>query len=414
MLSVIESGPEESRPTNHRRWALTLAVAVASLVAGALVMWSLARIRGGPELVVAGVKTEGTSGRIVLFAHILSILGLSAIGAAIAARVPKNPIGWILLGTGSWGGLTLFLVSLLAWSGSGSLVSMSEWIGRWTFVPLISIPITFVLMLVPAGRLPSARWRILPWLAVIGIAGWAASEAFSDKTASSIPNAYFNPTVGAVAAMASLVLAPAMIGSALSVVAQFRGADQNARQQIKWVAFGGALQVVITILLWILSAVRPAAFGTTVVAVGSVSGLITPTATGVAIFRYRLYDIDRLINRTITYGATVGVLAATFGAVAIGIPQLLDLPGDSPLLVASATLASFAVFRPATRWFQSAIDRRFNRSHYDAQREVESFTSTLTQGVAMDQVIAVTTSLLQRTLQPDELGVWIRDPQRSH
>ena len=144
------------------------------------------------------------------------------------------------------------------------------------------------------------------------------------------------------------------------------------------------------------------------------AGLITPTANGVAIFKYRLYDIDRLINRTITYGASVGVLAATFGLVAIGVPQLLRLPGDSPLLVAVATLASFAVFRPATRWFQSAIDRRFNRARFDARQEVETFSSQLTQSVAMDQVIAVTTSVLQRTLQPDELGVWIRDSAGSH
>ena len=192
MLSVIESGPEESRPTNHRRWALTLAVAVASLVVGGtLVMWGLARIRGGPELVVAGVKTEGTSGRIVLFAHILSILGLSAIGAAIAARVPKNPIGWILLGTGSWGGLTLFLVSLLTWSGSGSLVSMSEWIGRWTFVPLISIPITFVLMLVPPDGCRPPAGESFPGWQSSELPGWAASEAFSDKTASSMPQRLF-------------------------------------------------------------------------------------------------------------------------------------------------------------------------------------------------------------------------------
>ncbi len=155
--------------------------------------------------------------------------------------------------------------------------------------------------------------------------------------------------------------------------------------------------------------VRPSAFGPSAVAVGTATGLITPLANGIAIFKYRLYDIDRLINRTVTYGAVVSVLASIYGLLAIGIPQLLHLPGDSPLLVAVATLVSFIVFRPATRWIQSAIDRRFNRARYDAMREVETFSEQLTQRVAMDQVIAATTALLERTLQPDELAVWIRD-----
>jgi len=204
-----------------------------------------------------------------------------------------------------------------------------------------------------------------------------------------------------------------LIGSAWSVVVRFRRADHIARQQIKWVAFGGALEVTVTILLWILSEVRPSAFGATAIAVGSVAGLITPTANGVAIFRYRLYEIDRLINRTITYGAVVAVLAATFGLVAIGVPQLLRLPGDSPLLVAVATLGSFAVSRRATRWFQSAIDRRFNRARFDARQEVESFSSQPHSERGYGSGHRRSTSVLERTLQPDELRVWIRDPADS-
>lgn len=423
MDPVKESGLREGRRrkaewVNHRqaRRARILGIAVASLTLSGLALWAVTEISGGPALVISGVAVEGVSGLIVMLAYTLAILGVTAIGVAIASRVPTNPIGWILLGVGSWGGLSLFIGSLLIGlaslnPGGTDLANLSRWLGRWTFVPVITVPITFVLMLVPDGRLLSARWRVLPWLAGIGITGWAAAEAFSQLTPL-VPNPYPNPTVSAVAGFALLALAPAFVGSGVSVVVRFRRADQHARQQIKWVAFGGALEVTVTILLWILSEIRPSAFGATAVAVGTVSGLITPTANGVAILKYRLYDIDRLINRTVTYGLVVGVLAAVYASLAIGLPQLLQVPGDSPAIVAIATLVSFAVFRPATRWVQAAIDRRFNRARYDAQLEVDTFSTQLTHRVAMDQVIAATTSLLERTLQPDELGIWIRDPGR--
>ena len=399
----------------HSHRARTLGIGTASLTLGGLVLWAVTESRDGPALVISGVSVEGAPGLIVLLAYTLALFGLTAVGVAIASRVPTNPIGWILLGTGWWGSLALFFGSLLSAlaalsPGATDVADLARWLGRWTFVPVITVPITFVLMLVPDGRLLSARWRVLPWLAGIGITGWSLAEAFSDFPL--VPNPYPNPVVSAIARIGTLALIPASVGSALSVVVRFRRADHHARQQIKWVAFGGALEVTITILLWVLSEVRPSAFGATAIAVGTISSLITPTANGVAILKYRLYDIDRLINRTVTYGVVVGVLAAVYASLAIGLPQLLNLRSDSPFIVAVATLASFAVFRPATRWIQAGIDRRFNRARYDAEREVGTFSSELTHRVAMDQVIAATTSLLKRTLQPDELGIWIRDPGR--
>lgn len=399
---------------NRGRLVRILASGVASLIVVGLVLWIGNEIRGDrPSLTLSGVAIDAVAGWVVVFSYTVSILGLTLIGVVMASRLPQNPIGWIVLWVGMWGAITFFTETLL-WSlagpgPGGALADLSRWIGRWAFVPVITIPITIVLMLAPDGRLLSPRWRLLPWLAAVGIAGWAGAEAFNELTPL-VPNPYPNPRVAAVAEIALLALVPASAGSVISIVVRFRRANQNVRQQIKWVAFGGALQVSITFLLWILSVARPAAFGSSAVAVGTATGLITPLANGIAIFKYRLYDIDRLINRTVTYGAVVGVLAATYGFLAIGIPQLLHLPSESPLLVAIATLVSFIVFRPARRWIQSAIDRRFNRARYDAAREVENFSEQLTQRVAMDQVLAATTVLLERTLQPHELAVWIRDP----
>lgn len=415
-----EGSSGEGRPAGLRQAsrARTLSIVVAALVVAGLIVWAVTELdRSGPSLTLAGVAIEGVSGLIVLFAYLLSILGLTAIGWVIASRVPGNRIGWILIAVGMWGGVTFFLGVVLAALASArprgsDLADLSLWLGRWTFVPVVTVPMTFVLMLVPDGRLPSPRWRILPWLAGIGIAGWAGVEAFAQLESSLLPNPYLRPTVGAVASALALVQVPAFIGSAWSVVVRYRRADQHTRQQIKWVAFGGALLVLVVFALWILSELQPRWFGATAVAVGTVSTLITPAAIGVAILKYRLYDIDRLINRTAAYGAAVGVLAIVYASVAIGIPQVLDLPDNSPVLVALATLVSFIVFRPVTRWIQSAIDRRFNRARFDALREVEGFSAELAHRVAMEQVIAATALLLERTLQPHELGVWIKDPAR--
>ena len=422
MDPVKEAGPGLGRAPSGRRpvrLARTLAIVTAITAAGGLILWALTRSAGGPDLIVSGVAINGVSGVIVLLAYVLIALTLAAVGLAIASRVSKNSIGWILLGVGTWAGIAFFVSSLLAYLASQSpgrteLADLSLWLGRWTFVPVVTVPLIFVLMLVPDGHLPSARWRPLPWLAVIGITGWIAIEAFSRDRPAFTFNPYANQTLTTLGNFANPMLALASIGAVASVVVRFRRADQQTRQQIKWVAFGGAFDVVVTLLLWTLSEVRPDDFGVAAIAVGSFASLATPLANGVAILKYRLYDIDRLINRTVTYGASVGVLAAVYGLVAIGVPQLLDLPGDSPLLVAIATLAAFALFRPATRWIQAVIDRRFNRARYDARREVEGFTTQLTHRVAMDEVIAVTTSLLNRTLQPDELGVWIRSPGHAH
>jgi hypothetical protein len=402
-----------------RAWTIWVLVAVFT-VSGFLI-WALTNLGGGPGLMVNGVIAPGLSGATIVVTNVLGTLVLATIGVAIASRLPKNRIGWILLGLGLWNGLTFLLIALLMNLAAGdpnkaNLANFSNWLGSWTFVPAITFPITFVLMLVPDGRVASPRWRLLPWLAGIGTAGWITDQATSQYLGldpGSLPNPYGNPMVQAVAKVVGLVLVPAFVGSVASMVMRFRRDEQMVRQQIKLVAFAGVIAVTVTLAGWILSIVRPIAFDSTVIAIAGVAGLILPAAIGVAIFKYRLYDIDRLISRTVTYGAVVGVLAAVYASLAIGLPQILGVPGDAPLLVAAATLASFAVIRPVSRWARLAVDRRFHRARYDAQLEVGSFSARLAHRHDLEQVITETTSLLDRTVQPMELGVWIRDPLAS-
>lgn len=232
------SGLEGRSEANRVRGRLVpiLAAGVATVILVGLVLWIGNEIRGDrPSLTLSGVAIDGVTGWVVVFSYTLSILGLTLIGVMMASRVPKNPIGWILLGVGMWAALTFFAGSLL-WSlagpgAGGGLADLSRWIGRWAFVPVITIPVTFVLMLAPDGRLLSPRWRLMPWLAGIGIAGWAVAEAFTELTPL-VPNPYVNPRVSAVAGIALLALAPAFAGSVLSIVLRFRRANQHLRQQI--------------------------------------------------------------------------------------------------------------------------------------------------------------------------------------
>lgn len=391
--------------------------AIASSVLIGMVLWVVSGPNdGASRLTVYGVFVEGAAGTVVVLTYSMVAVALSTVGAVISSRVSQNPIGWILLGLGLWASLTFFLVTFLAYLAAtdpsrAGLGDVAGWLGNWTFVPLNAVPITFILMLVPDGRLPSPRWRILPWLATIGIAGWSVAQMFGEHLGVEprlVPNPYFEPAVFGVANFLSLLLGAAFVGAVASIVVRFRRAREEERQQIKWVAYGGTIEVTISLGLWLLSAVRPLSFGATAIAVGGVAGLNTPVAMAVAILKYRLYDIDRLISRTVAYALVAGALTLVYASVTIGLPQILRLPVDSPLMVATATLAAAGLFRPLSRRLQALVDRRFNRTRYDAQREIDRFVSTLARTVDLDHVISETSAILHRTVQPDEVGVWIR------
>lgn len=390
---------------------------IVSVVLIGIVLWIVGNPNDGANrLTVYGVFVDGLAGTFIVLTYALVTISLSTVGAVISSRVSRNPIGWILLGLGLWASLAFTIGSVLAYLAAtdpsrAGLGDVAAWLGNWAFVPLNTLPITLILMLVPDGRLPSSRWRILPWLAAIGTAGWSAAQMFGEYLGvepRQVPNPYFETTAFRLADFLSLLLGAASVGAVASVVMRFRRGRETERQQIKWVAYGGAIEVTITLGVWVFSAVRPLSFGATVIAIAGVSSLITPGAIAVAILKYRLYDIDRLISRTVSYALVVGTLALVYAMVTIGLPQILRLPFDSPLMVAGATLAAAALFRPLSRRLQGLVDSRFNRSRYDAQQEINRFVSNLARTVDLDRMISETSAILRRTVQPDQVGVWIR------
>jgi hypothetical protein len=218
--------------------------------------------------------------------------------------------------------------------------------------------------------------------------------------------------------VAALVLAAAGVATAGSLLARFRRAAGIERQQLKWLAYSGALAVV-GLLLFLVPRVIGAGTvpgllslaGNALVA-GGVLGI--PVAVGIAILRYRLYEIDRIINRTLVYGVLTASLGVLYAGVVLGLGELFGGVGAEPpsWVVAGATLAVAVVFQPARRRLQAVVDRRFNRRRYHAARTIEAFTTRLRQQVDLDSLSAELLTVVEQTMEPTQVSLWLRIPAR--
>ncbi len=202
------------------------------------------------------------------------------------------------------------------------------------------------------------------------------------------------------------------LGTAFAQSTRFRRfASPLERQQVKWVAFSlGLLVFLAAALLGVFSSTgSPPGWAAWLVLVAAVVGALIPLAVGVALFRFHLYDIDRLISRTVSYTLVVGLLAAVFAVIAVVLPPILGLPEENPVLVAGATLAVAALFNPIRRRIQARVDGRFNRVHYNAEQEVDRFAEHLRAEMDIDDLRDELLEVVAKTLQPDSAAVWIRE-----
>jgi hypothetical protein len=205
---------------------------------------------------------------------------------------------------------------------------------------------------------------------------------------------------------AGVVVLAALVVGAVSLVGRFRRARGTERQQLRWLAWGAALAAV-ALLAAMAALVLEEDFTLLNVALGVCAALL-PLATGASILRYRLYDLDRIISRTLAYGLLTVLLGGGYAAVVLGLGQLL--PQDSSLVVAGATLAVAAVFQPARRRIQAAVDRRFNRRRYDAARTIAAFSTRLREQVDLDTLAAELLAVVDQTMQPASASLWLRPP----
>jgi hypothetical protein len=335
-----------------------------------------------------------------------------AVGWTLGARAGGHPIGWLFLVIAGF-----FLLGVPAGELGLGLVDSAPavaawllWYGGdretvWIWLPPIGLLFTQVLLLFPDGRLPSPGWRWFQRFAIATlVVGTATFMMIRGEVAPGLPSpiGWIDPENSALAIAVFLPLLASFVGSAASLVWRYRHADLVTRQQIKWVVLAAAFAVglyVVTLPLDVpvLYALVSAAYS------------LIPVSIAVAILRYRLYEIDRIVSRTVSW-ALVTLLAAGTYAVAVTLVSRL-LTGSSALAVAAATLAAAAVFRPALGRVQHQVDRRFDRARFDAAREVDAYATALRTTVDPEVVVTELGDSLQRTLAPSAMGVWLaRDP----
>jgi hypothetical protein len=372
-------------------------------------------------LFVVGDDELSAADRVGWFLVNLPSLAFVTVGAVVISRRPGNVIGWLCWGIG--------LTQILAGFGGSSAQSVLAddpdlgpgWVVLYELGELcweLSWALLAVLLLLfPTGRPPSRRWRPVAWAAgaVLVLAAFSGPFLPGPPAPRLPPNPIAIPPLAAVLRLAygaaGFVLAGVFLAALVSLVVRFRRATGSERQQLKWFAYGTALLFLLPMAGLVgASLAGPAG---NLIAAGIVSAL--PVAIGIAVLRYRLYDIDRLINRTLVYGLLTALLAGIYAAVVLVLGQVFGGLGKDPpsWAVAGATLAVAALFQPARRRIQQAVDRRFNRRKYNAAKTVEAFSLRLRDEVDLDTLSAELLAIANQTMQPTTASLWLRRPVQA-
>ncbi|MGH3418027.1 MAG: hypothetical protein ACRDOD_00285 [Streptosporangiaceae bacterium] len=332
-------------------------------------------------------------------------LAFAVVGALVAART-GNRLGWLFLAAAVISAVTVAAKAYAARPAAAGLPG-AAWVG-WTFTVLLGITgylFFLVLLLYPDGRPPSPRWRPVVWVAVAGIVAEMVTSAISDVNFSSNfprlrdPVTLVVPLKGAYNLETSVQVLILLAG-AVSLVVRFRRSGPVERQQLKWFMYAaGASALVIFVVSNLVANPLPAF---------EIIFPLIPVAVGVAILRYRLYDIDRIISRTLAYAIVTALLAAVYAGPVLLSTQVLRL--HTPVTVAVATLAAAALFNPLRRRVQRLVDRRFNRARYDAEVTVAAFAARLKDSVDLDAVRDDLAGVVTSALEPAHVSVWISRP----
>jgi len=384
------------------RWiAWTLAVLYVLLTASGQMLQVLAGQPWDPVL--------GYSGLAILSA---AMTVWSIIGALIVSRHPDNRIGWILCAIPLVGAIDDLTFGYAAYDLAFHPASLPgvDITVVWTAIsglPFVIVLLMFLFLLFPDGRLLSPRWRGVAWLGIGAVAVAIPLLALRPGPLEFYP--FFTNPIG-VGGSIWIIFDPlrdfaialailSLLAAAVSLILRMRLAKGDERQQIKWLAFTAVFFPLGIPFFFIAPGIAWALQSITIV------GL--PIATAIAIFKYRLYDIDRIINRTLVYGALTGALALVyFGSVVLlqGV-----FPAESPIAIVLSTLAIAALFSPLRRRIQNTIDKRFYRRKYDAQQTLAAFSAQMRDEVELEQLSEALLAVVDETMQPNHISLWLKD-----
>ena len=336
-------------------------------------------------------------------------------GAIILTRRPGNRIGALLL-------LTALATTVVGVGAIGTRYALEHpyrpdawvfaWIDSWSFIPLAGALLS-LLLLFPTGKPVSPRWRLVLWMLVAWTILTGLVAALTPGIETEQGPSFDNPIGVPALAAQNLYQLPwlwfalfpvLMAASAISLATRFRRSRDAERQQLKW--------LIVAVALYLLSwmAWLPAGDWLWINVAAAVAGWGVPVAIGLAVLRYRLYDIDRIINRTLVYGLLTALLGGVYAVLVLILGQVFGGIGTKPptWAVAGATLAVAALFQPARRRIQQAVDRRFNRRKYNAVKTIEAFSTRLREHVDLDTLSTELVSVVDQTMQPTQASLWLR------
>ena len=397
---------DQSQARGAPRWLRSWPWPVAGLAILLLVGAAVLAVVSRDLPVVEG--EDSWEGRLV---YPLLLIPAPVVGALIAARRPASWYGWVWLMVGLGGGLLEFASGYVANAVAGSALPAASYVGLASGVGwgLLFLTIPFVLLLFPTGHLPSRRWRHLARLtAACGIIGVGLGSFVPGEMGTAAIDSPLGvggsagAIIGGAVMAATLVVLVMTVPAAVSLVLRYRAALGVERQQIKWFALAAILFVLMLVsdFFWEFEGVVEVVKEATPFA-------LLPIAIGVAILRHRLYDIDRIISRTVSYALLSASLGALFVVSVFVLRNVVPLEGQLP--VAVSTLAVAALFNPLRSRLQRAVDHRFNRSRYDAVATIEGFSRTVRSETGLPDVGHLLVSVASRTVEPRFVQLWLPD-----
>ncbi len=396
------------RPSPPARASRLLSAGIVVAAIGVLVV-------GLPIQVALGTAPGDLPVFLVVFPAL--ILSLTVVGEFVVYRVPTNAIGWLLEIAGLTTAIAIFGGTYVQYAQTTSralpLVVPLAWLSSWLFVTTLGILAIYVPLLFPTGTFLSARWRVVGGIGAIGATASAAATAFAPGPLSDAPwisNPFGIPAAtGLLAVMGNVGngVAPFLFVAAMaSLVVRFRRAGTLERQQLKW--FGFVASIAVIGLGLAVPNDGPIADAGWAVGLSALAAL--PAAIGLAILRYRLWDIDRIVSRTVAYAIVTGILALTFAVAVVAFDGLLaPITGKNGLAVAASTLLVAGLFQSVRRRTQAGVDRRFDRRRVDAAHTVAAFSAGLREETDLASIGVAVDRTVRGSVAPVSVALWVRE-----